>query len=252
MKLQKNRRKRPRRRGRRVFAPVMGERRATLNRIRSRAIKFGFKESDVRPIQLRLYALLKNNISGLTFKVAQETQVHSMEIRLEKSDAFYCDKVGFALHKVLIDGGTEIPANTPMIHYPDPNWFAAANQARDMEGLYNSQMFVKTDQDVRLEQFDTALFRKVPRQQYVPASAGVLQQWWETNGEELYDIQTNFGLWGNKRNEFEIKFGDGSYANIAGDGTSHNNYGVILLQGFKLVRGAEAVTVSDANLIFRG
>ena len=231
-----------------IQQPVVGQRRAMLNRIRSRAKKYGFDFDKVRPIRYLLYNKLRNNPPSVIFNVAQETSTYPLEIRLEKSDAAWIDKIGLAIHRVLIDSGAEIPANSPRIHYPDPNWFTLTNEARDLEGLYNSQLYIKTDQDMRQERYDTSQFRCVPEQQYEPNATDT--KWWQTPKEAMVDVDTNFGIWGNKRNELEIKLGEGTYAAIAGNGTTHNNYAVLMLEGFELVRGAESITVSDMNLLF--
>jgi hypothetical protein len=231
-----------------IQQPVVGQRRAMLNRIRARAKAYGFEIDKVRPIRYLLYHKLRNNPPSVVFNVAQEQSTYPLEIRLEKSDAAWIDRIGLAIHKVLIDSGSEIPANSPRIHYPDPNWLALPNEARDLEGLYNSQLFIKTDQTIRQERYDTSQFRCVPQQQYQPSATDPL--WWETSKDCLVDVETNFGIWGNKRNELEIKLGEGSYSAIAGNGTTHNNYAVLMLEGFELVRGAESITVSDMNVLF--
>jgi hypothetical protein len=236
-----------------VMAPVTGQRRAMLNRIRKRARQFGFKDSDVRPKTYLLYALLENDKSSISFRTNEETRQFDQEIRLEKSDAAYIDKIALGLHKVLVISGEQKPANTPIIYYPDANWFGLANEARDLEGLYNSKVELKTDQDVRLEEFWTGHFRHVPEQQYQPQATDPLAI---QTVDPFYDLETNFGLWGNKRNEFSVKYGPGVFSAIAGDAEDetdpHVNYAVVALSGFELVRGAESVTVSDANMIFKG
>ena len=231
-------------------APVTGQRRAMLNRIRARAKKFGFKPSHVRPYTLVLYAQLVNDRSALSFTVAEETRAYNQEFRLEKSDAFYCDRIALGLHKVLVISSAESPANTPIIHYPDANWFTGTNEARDLEGIFQSQLMIKTDQDIRLEKFWTRHLRFVPEQQYEPSATD--PKLFQQTNKEWYDLETNFGLWGNKRNEVEIKYGDGNFGAIAGTSGSWQNYAVVMLDGFLLVRGAESVTVSDANAIFSG
>lgn len=234
--------------------PVAGQRRATLNRIRARAKSLGFDPQDVRPLCLRLYAKLVNNKSALEFTVSQETSVHAAEIRLEKSDVMWVDQMALGIHKVLIISSAEAPANSPLIYYPDANWLTETGEARDLEGIYNSLLSVQTDQDVRLEKFDTQMLRRVPQQQYEPSATDPLT--WETDGKEFYDLESNFGLWGNRRNQIRIQYGTGSFAAIAGDPVDatdpHQNYAVIRLNGFVLVRGAEALTAAQANVLFEG
>lgn len=237
-----------------LMIPVAGERRATLNRIRARAKMFGFDPQNVRPQCLRLYAKLVNNKSSLEFRVSQETSVHAAEIRLEKSDVFWCDQLALAIHKVLFISSAEAPANSALIYYPDLAYFNETGEARDLEGVYNSRLSIQTDQDVRLENFDTQLLRHVPRQQFEPTATDPLL--WETTGKEFYNLESNFGLWGNRRNEIRIQYGTGSFAAIAGDPADatdpHQNYAVVQLNGFTLVRGAEALSASQANVLFEG
>lgn len=241
-----------------IQMPVMGQRRATLNRIRTRSKKYGLKIGDVRPYCLRLYAELKNERNSLTFRVDQETTAKSSEIRLEKSDVLFVDRLGLGIHKVLITDSVEQPANTPLIFYPDVNLFTEADEAKTLEALYNSRLSFKTDQDVRLDNFDTRVLRSVPEQQYNAAAAiiaGTAQPVaanvpsYKSPDDYMYDLVTNFGVWGNKRNEVSISLGDGDLGHVAGAAT-HQNYAVLLLEGFQIVNGAESATKSALNQIF--
>ena len=238
--------------------PVMGQRRAVLNRIRSRANDFGLKKTDVRPFCLRLYAELVNDRNSLTFRVDDQTTSHAAEIRLDKSDALFVDRIGLGIHKVLITDSIEEPANTPLIFYPDVNFFTETDEAKTLEALYNSRLSFKTDQDVRLDNFDTRVFRSVPEQQYNAAAAvlGTAAQAVPANApaykspdDYMYDIVTNFGIWGNKRNEVTISLGTGDLGHVAGAAT-HQNYAVLLLEGFQIVNGAEGATKSALNQLF--
>lgn len=243
-----------------IQMPVQGQRRATLNRIKSRAKSFGIDPSSVRPQVLRLYSKLENDRNSLKFRVDQESNIHNMENRLEKSDAFFADKLGLGIHKVLLNSGTEEPANTPLFFYPDANYFTETDEAKTLEALYNSLLAFKTDQDVRLDNFDTSLFRSVPEQQYQAAAAliasaaqAVPARWpsYTSSEDYMYDMVTNFGLWGNKRNEITISLGDGDLGHVAGaPASTHQNYAVILIEGFQIVNGAESVTKSAFNQIF--
>lgn len=225
-------------------------------RIRHRAKQFGFKPSDVRPFALRLYAELSANHSNLKFQTNTVNQKLAMEILLEKSDAFWASEIGLAIHKVKIDAnGNEFPANSHLIHYDDPNFFPGpaiapgiATEQESLAMLYNALLSIKTDQDVRLENYDTRQLRTVPETQYNPNAPITM---WQHDGSEMKDISTNLGFWGNKRNEITVDFKDGDYSAIEGVDADHKNYGVIILKGFLLVRGAEALTLSDAAKIFR-
>lgn len=239
----------------RVIAPVMDPQRGVLNRIRARAKRFGFKIGDVRPVRLRLYHKLTNNNSTLNFQTNVVNQKHPMEVLIDKSDAVWASKIGLGIHKVLINNGEEYPANTPVVHYEDPNWFTGgaiapgwATETQALSMLYNADLMIKTDQDIRLDNYDTSQLRCVPEVQYDAGPPIKLSQY---NGDEMHDIVTNVGLWGNKRNQIQITLKDGDYSAIAGVPDDHQNYAVLFIDGFILVRGAESVTLSDAAQLFK-
>ena len=229
-----------------VQIPVVGDRRAILNRVRARAKRFGFKDSDVRPSQIILYKKLTNNVSSIEWKVNEETGSSVQEIRLDKSDVQYTDRLGLLLHNVTISNGLEI-FNQPLLPYPDPQVFAAAGEAAALEGLFQGKLEIKTDTDVRLENYHTAQLRFVPNQQ----NDGTVIMEYDLE-KFLRKIETNIGLWGNKRNTVTLKFPQGSFAAIAGDGSADENYAVFYMDGFKIIRGAESLSKADANVIFEG
>lgn len=231
-----------------IMAPVMDAERGTINRIRAIAREKGFSAGAVRPFSLRMYAALTATKGNLTFQPNIGVSVnHAMEILLEKTDIFFCNKMGLGIHKVLISGTAEIPANTPIIHYPDRNWFTVANEARDLEILYNGLLELKTDTDVRLEVFDTKRLRHVPQTQYnATAGTGTM---WQVEGNEMKELPMNFALWGNKRNKFVFEAKAGSYANWFGAAGTSQNYAVLFLDGYLIVNGAESVTVSDLSKV---
>jgi|GEM_PF-4516149 len=236
-----------------VVAPVQGERRAVLNSIRARAKQFGFQPSSVREKTLVLWAKLENNKSGLLWELNQETQKFDPEIRLEKSDAIYIDQWALTLAKVNIVAGVHQFANVRHLCYPDANIHTAAGEANDLLGIYNSELEVKTDQDVRQEKFHTGKFLKIPRQQFQPSAtdplvAETVNPWVTSN--------TRLSFWGKKRNSIRADYGAGSYAAIAGDPAAvsnpYQNYAVLWLDGFEIVRGSESLSLSDANMILYG
>ncbi len=236
-----------------VVAPVQGERRAVLNSIRARAKKFGFQPSSVREKTLVLWAKLVNNKSGLVWELNQEQNKIEPEIRLEKSDAIYIDRWALTLAKVNIVGGVEQYANVRHLPYVDANIHAEAGEANDLQGIYNSELEVKTDQDVRVEQFHTHKFLNVPEQQFQPSATDPLVA---QTVDMWVDINTRLGFWGKKRNTIRMDYGAGSFGAIAGDpadaATPYQNYAVLWLDGFEIVRGSESLSLSDANMILYG
>ena len=234
-----------------IHRHVISERQAVLEKVRYRAMKFGFPSKGiVRPAQIVLYAKLENGKSSLKFNVNQEMQTIPHEIRLEKSDVFYADKLGLFLHKVAIVNNVET-FNSPIYSYPDPNIWTVANEARDLEGIYQSLFEFKTDTDVRLERYHTAKLRWVPETQGNPGGTPISLAQGRLD-DALQSIVTNIGIWGNKRNEVTLSYPQGTFQAIAGDGTTYETYAVIYFDGFRIVRGAESMTISDASVVFGG
>lgn len=238
----------------------MDTNRGVMNRIRRRARKYGFKNASVREFTLIMYAALTEKSNSLKFQTNLVNQAHEMECLLEKSDAFFTQKFALGIHKVAIDGGVEQPGNTPLFHYEDPNWFdaggagfldAGTKESQAVGLLYNSgKLSLKTDTDVRQESLDCRKFRKVPETQYNP---GPPFTWPCYDDDAIFEESpVNFGIWGNKRNEFNIEFANGDYANIAGDPGVSQNYAVLMVKGLLIPTAAEAITRSDAHqLMFK-
>lgn len=239
-------------------APVMSPMRGTLNRIRSRARKYGLKTSDVREFELVMYAKYSQRNNILKFEAIEGTGKanvgqHPLEILCPKTDVVWCAEAALGIHKVLLNNGIEQSGNTQPVYYPDPNWFpgnagAFPTEAQSLEMTYNGTLRFMTKNDQRLSDLSTSQFRHVPDQQYeVGPPVKVIRQ----EGSEYVKLQNNFGVWGNKSNTFEVLLADeGDYSQVEGVAGDHVNYAVLKLKGFIMVGGAQAVTVSDANQIF--
>jgi len=241
-------------------APVLNAGRGELNLVRSIAKRKGFQDQDVRPIVLRMYQQLVATKSSYVFDCSVATAQHPLEIRIDKSDLVVGSRMALGVHKVLLDAnGDEQPANSPISFYPDPDWFdgagggtglpgSSANEAQSLETLYNGHLSLKTDQDIRLQEYDAADFRMVPETQFNPtADTGHL---FGRSGNEFRPLYSMFYLAGNRNNKFELQLGNGDYSAIAGVAADHVNYAVVMVKGFILVRGAESFTKGDFSQIF--
>lgn len=212
-----------------------------LQHYRALAVKWGMKPQDIRPVILKVYSRLKDNQKGVKFQLQEvNTSGVSTESLVKKSDVVFAHRMGLGIHKVLIDAANDneqLPGNTPIHFYPDAQIFNGAvvniaTEAQSLQMLYQSKMTLKTDQDVRMEDYPTDGFRKVPGTQQ---GANTIP---EQDGMPLVDLTTAFHIWGDRRNSVDLQFPDGDYAAIEGDTDAAINYGVLVYAGFVAVNAA--------------
>lgn len=227
--------------------------RQLLNKLRDRAVEIGFNPQDVRPHTLKVYAELKKNQKGLVFVIEQTNKggVCDTENLLAKSDVFYANAFGLGIHQVKLDATQKpMPGNSPLIFYPDPDLFVGAAvaggvlpEADCLEMLYNSNLSLQTDQDIRLDKFSTNIFRIVPQTQF----AGTPRNQPNYDGLATVDISTAIALFGDRVNSVKIDFPDGDYSAIEGNivNSGYKNFAVLVLEGFSIVGGANNARVVD-------
>lgn len=213
-----------------------------LTRLRGQAGEQGNTKRNVRPHILRLYARLNNTQNSITFDIDKKTNgdIHILSNGLDEKDAFIADSLALGIHPTIISGGVELFANTPPIFYPDPRVFPTANEARDLEILYNASLQLESNQDIRLQDVDTWQFRTVPQTQFnaVASTPPSIVQ----SGNEFKSLETAIAFAGGDKNSITIRWQGGSYAAIAGNGTANNNYAVIFLSGLIIKNGAQKAT----------
>lgn len=226
--------------------------RALLKAMRNKAKSMGLPTSAVRSHRLLLYAKLLDDNSSVDFALDRRTGQTPLEIRLDENDAYIAYSMGLLLHKVPIVGGDELPAVSYRIAYPDPTIFPGpaingVTEQQSLEMLYNGKLQIDTEQDIRLKEFDTSIFRTVPRTQ---ASGGVLPQ---CDGSEMKDLVSGLVFTGGTRNDIKVQLNSkgGNYSAIAGVTDDHVNYAVLALDGLIITGGSKPVAAGRLNMMMR-
>ncbi|MEO1413413.1 MAG: hypothetical protein AAFW73_26275 [Bacteroidota bacterium] len=227
--------------------------RKLLTDLRTKAGQIGLPVDSVRPHRLLLYAPLLSDDSAIEFALDRRQGERPLEIRLDENDAFLCHAAGLALHGVPIIGGRELPAIVERLHYPDPNVFngpaiGGVTELQSLEMVYNGLLQIETEQDIRLKQYDTSVFRTVPE---VQKSATTVPQ---TCENAIKDLDTAFMFYGGSRNDIRILLNSagGNYAAISGVADTRVNYAVLILEGIIMTGASKKATAGAIHKIFRG
>lgn len=226
--------------------------RGFLVKLREVASQLGLKESDVRPQTLRVLYKLTATSNTLTFDIARKTGNHALDNLLQENDFFVGHGVALGILPVPVINSIEAAGNAQPIFYPDPNIFTTAgsgtlaSEAQALEMVYNSTMRIETNQDIRVKDFPTVIFRDCPETQ----KAAALQNSYDT--VPFKDLYTGLGFAGGNVNEIEVKFpSQGEFSQIAGSAT-RVNYAVLLIQGTLLVGGAQKATAGRIFQLING
>lgn len=220
--------------------PQMG--RQFLVQLRDVAKQLGLKESDVRPQTLKVHVKLAATANSVKFDIARKTGNHALDNLLQENDFFVGHSLALGILPVPVINSLEASGNAQPIFYPDPNIFTTAgsatlaSEAQALEMVYNSTLRIETNQDIRVKDFPTNIFRDCPETQ----KAAALQNSYDT--VPFKDLYTGLGFAGGNVNEIELKFpSQGEYSQIAGSAT-RINYAVLLIQGVLVVGGAQKAT----------
>lgn len=228
-------------------AQLAATQRRQLERHRAWAKSKGIKPDRIRPQLLKLYAKLTTTSDTYTFNTQfDQPKILATDNRLKRDSLMFVNLVGLALHKVPIFSSVEYPFNNPLVFYPDKNVFADAAAApgvvpewQCLEAIYNGQVSFKTNSTVRLEDYPTNIFRRVPQTQNGAAAH-------PSQGLEMVDINTSFYMSGQTDNKFTLQIGNGDRNGITG-GAESANYVCLLLGGFEIVEGAKGtLRIDDA------
>jgi hypothetical protein len=212
---------------------------ATLQKFRSQAAGQGLSKRNVRPHVLRLYAALNPSINGFEIILDRKinSSVHPLSNGLDESDAFVADGMSLGIHATIGTGATALYANTYPVFFPDARLFTGANEARDLEILYNARLQMESNQDIRLQDYDTWQFRTVPETQFnaVANTAPTIPN----TGCEIKSLDTAIAFAGGDTNRIKVTWNAGSYAAIGGVADTRTNYAVIFLDGIIIKNGAQ-------------
>ncbi len=215
---------------------------SVLNKFRTEAPGKGLSKRNVRPHVLRLYAPLSASQNGFEIDLDRKINgsVHPLSNGLEENDAFIADSMALGIHATIITGGVELFANTYPVFYPDARIFSGANEARDLEVMYNGRLQVESNQDIRLQDYETWMFRQVNETQFnaVANTAPTIPN----TRNEIKSLDTAIAFAGGDNNRIKITWSNGSYAAIAGVADTRRNFAVVFLSGVIIKNGAASAT----------
>jgi hypothetical protein len=189
-----------------------------------------FHDKVITPGFLRLHATLKNSSGKYQFQLLKDNNSDKpTEMKLDRNDAFVVDSVCLALLK---EGtGTEGLGELQM--YPNPFIFNGANEARDLELVYNGKMSIRVGNIVYIEGMDTQRFRSVGTAQQNAATNRS-----ERNRKTGFDKMTpQIVFEGDKKTEITVEFPTFT-GNAFASSIRAENHLVLLFRGFHINGGS--------------
>ena len=175
--------------------------------------------------QINLPVLVNQNVVSINEK------------RLALPDVFVVTSMAIAIYKV----PTGDPVSSGILRtYPNTATFSAANEARNLQAIYNGFLTVRVNQTVWIDSLDVQRFYRVPVSQQgvavsTVAAAGVIQRDGYDNGDfPWYSTTPGIELSGATKNDISITLPE----SVALAGTSSVNYAVFYARGFLCQNGA--------------
>lgn len=229
-----------------MFSNKMKIRLANLRKFRSEARSKGLSKRNVRPHTMRLYAKFSASENTLLFNLDKKinSNIHQLSNGLDERDAFIADSMGLGIHPSKFMNGNEYLANCHPVFYPEPTIFNGpanpdATEAQSLEMLYNALMQIESNQDIRLQDYDTAVFRTVPETQEGAGGTPLFQYDYDRICKSL---ETSIAFAGGDTNLIQIKMRGGDYGAIEGIANARTNYAIIFLDGLVIKNGAQKAT----------
>ena len=211
-------------------------------------------KSKIEPHTVRAFAELRSDNASAVFNYKAAAKVLKGETLLSDNHIFVGNLMAFGIAQVPVIGGVSAPGNMQTICYPHPDVFAnstvgtssfsaavstgtsVSTELQSVRMFFNGLLTVKTDQDIRIENFAMSGF-------------SILEQFGShvPRGLHHVDMYNTMLLDGSKDNSATITYMDGRYDAIAGDLTTHRNYGISEIKGF-IIRcdAATAIRVKTA------
>lgn len=214
---------------------------------RNIAEKLGLKPQDVRPHQLQVHAKLGATSNSYNFNIARRIGAHVLDFLLDENDFYVAYGLALGIRTVPIISSIERPGNTQPIYFPDPNVFSVAaaagtvSEAAALEMLYNAQLRIETNQDIRMKEYITTRFRTCPETQTVTSAPTSQNSYTDIPYKDTY---TGLGFEGGQNNTIELKFLNdaGEFSKIEGVAGTRVNYAVLQMEGILIVGGAKKAT----------
>ena len=212
-------------------------------------------KSKIEPHTMRAFAELRSDNASVVFNYKAAKSVLKGETLLSDNHIFVGNLMAFGIAQIPVIGGVSAPGNMETICYPHPDVFAnstvgtssfssaistgtsVSTELQSVRMFFNGLLQVKTDQDIRIENFAMSGFSMLEQQSGLHVPRGL----------HHVDMYNTMLLDGSKDNSATITYMDGRYDAIAGDLTTHRNYGISEIKGF-IIRcdAATAIRVKTA------
>lgn len=211
------------------------------------AEKLGLKPTDVRTHQLQVHAKLGASNNSIDFNIARRIGAHVLDYLLDENDFFVCHGIALGIRSVPVVSSIERPGNVQPHYFPDPNIFSVAatagtvSEAAALEMLYNADLSIVSNQDIRMKEFFTNRFRTVPETQTVTAAPTSVNSYYDIPYKNTY---SGLGFEGGQNNVIQLKFRNdaGEFSKIEGVAGTRVNYAVLQMEGILIVGGAKKAT----------
>lgn len=206
--------------------------------------------------QLISWAGINTTQSAVTFSILQTqpnnaATVYGMERRLNIADAFVALSIGVYLGRsattTTANPTNAQAASTRLLTYPNPGVFTAANEATNLEAVYNSSLNVKIGQVNWFPNISVRKFYRVGQAQQVAAGTnqnGIGRDEWSGPDYGLMPLIPTFTINGNGNNEFTVNFPDS--VNTAAASGSFNSL-LLVMDGVLLPNAAGRIDLETAN-----
>ena len=209
------------------------------------AIRTGQTKLKAQPNILTLFALLTASDSEYTFNFDQNVQqgISPLARGLEFRNSFQAIAMSLGVMSVKTVSAVPYWGAKPTLYWPDPNVFSTAagafvlTEAEALEGIFNGDFSLQTNEGLRLDRHDTSIFRTVQQTQgstQVTGFSGTTSTFTTQNmqiGDEFKSLGGVFNIVGGDDNYIKVRINTKNKGNIVGDGSTRTNYLVVKLLG---------------------
>lgn len=214
-----------------------------------RAIYFELKRENVNNPQVTInYNTLRAESQNLTtqgaiqFDVNQQPQFFAAtptEMRLNQTDNFLITRMGIYLCKVASGGDRN---NSQLRTYPNQRIFTGANEALNLNAVYNGFLQLKVNNDVKYQNIDTLQMLYVPELQEqmanvtaLPAgytAAGIDRDPLDASEKAMIELTPAYKLGGASKNSIVLQLNSNSNAFALGGSGGTSNFIALIMRGF--------------------
>jgi hypothetical protein len=194
--------------------------------VRQLAVSKGIDKVKVQKQNLYILTPFENTSSSIRFDLAEAAH----GVALNRNDVFVADgRIALGFQAVWVENGKEFPANTSVLFSPeDLANPSLMDTARSLNPLYNGKLELKSDTDVRIQDFRTDGFKGNPKT--------------SVNYQNIhFEDFTPMLFVGGRGNSATVTFGAGDFSKIAGiphgPTAEWKMYGCLVLPGVRIIGG---------------